>query len=217
MRADAPALRQVAVARLTLQEELANVFRSAVSIIVLVWIYLAATLGDGTDARRALLPYQALIQTRPTVDQRMFRELQEGLLEAEAMRSTDGAWPTPETLAANGIPPFADDPTVKGARYRWSLRRSGTALNYVGTPDQPTAPTWLLLVQEPEPGVPPDQAYDDEEHHTLLDGSMLHVGTWSRSAGPALTDRVVVAPHIEGWQQLYAVGPSANPVVIMPR
>ena len=56
MRADAPALRQVAVARLTLQEELANVFRSAVSIIVLVWIYLAATLGVATTPAVAAAP-----------------------------------------------------------------------------------------------------------------------------------------------------------------
>lgn len=208
--------RQVAVARLTLQEEIANVLRSAVTVIVLVWIYLAATLGDGRDARRTLLPYQALIQGRPTVDQRMFRELQEGLLEAEAMRSTDGQWPSPQLLAESGIPPFAPDPTVRGARYRWALHRAGSTLNYLGIPDAAGAPAWLVAVQEPEPGIPPDQNFEDEEHHTLLDGTMLHVSTWSRADGLKTAERATTAPQIEGWEQLYAVGPSANPVVLTP-
>ncbi len=108
----ADAIRQVAVTRLSVQEEVANVVRGAASVIVVVWIYLAATLGDGADERRSLLPYQSLIQTQNTLEQRMFRELQEGLLEAELLRSADGAWPLPTALAETGIPPFAFDPTA---------------------------------------------------------------------------------------------------------
>jgi hypothetical protein len=208
----AEAIRQVAVTRLTAQEEIANVVRGAASVVVLVWIYLAATLGDGSDARRSLLPYQSLIQTQNTRDQRMFRELQEGLLEAELMRSSEGAWPLPTALADSGIPPFAFDPTAKGARYQWAQRQEGWIINYIGTPDRNDAPAWLLLIQEPQPGVPPDQLYEDEEHHKLIDGTMLHVSTWKHSSGAAAPERLITAPQIEGWQQLYAVEPSANPI-----
>ncbi len=213
----AGASRQVAIARLSFQEELANVIRASASIVVLVWIYLAATLGDGRDLKRTLLPYQALIQNRPTAEQRMFRELQEGLLEAETMRSAEGAWPSPELLAEQGIPPFAPDPTVRGARYRWSLLKTGNTINYLGLPDRDGAPSWVVVIQEPQPGVPPDQLFEDEEHHKLLDGTMLHVATWSHAAGRRTPERLTTVPQAEGWEQLYAVGPSALPVAIMPQ
>ena len=210
--------RDVAVTRITVQEEVANVVRSAATIVVLVWLYLAVTLGDGGDVRRSLLPYQSLIAGRSSTDQRMFRELQEGLLEAETMRSLDGTWPTPDVLAANGIPPFALSPTARGSRYQWHIVRNGASVNYLGLPDSPGAPAWLLLVQEPEPGVPPDQLFEDEEHHKLPDGTMLHVSTWTRQNGTDLAAHLVLVPQAEGWQQLYAVGPSVAPAMaIIPR
>ena len=48
----------------------------------------------------------------------------------------------------------------------------------------PNSPAWLVLVLEPEPGAPPDTAREDEEHHRLISGDMLHVSTWVR---PILT------------------------------
>jgi hypothetical protein len=64
-----------------------------------------------------------------------------------------------------------------------------------------------VWVQEPEPGVPPDQNFEDEEHHRLIDGTMLHVSTWSHARGPRVPPRIVRVPQAEGWTQLYAVGP----------
>ncbi len=217
MPAEPPAGRAVVVARLSLQEELANVVRGAATIVAIVWFYLAVTVADSTDGRRALLPYQSLIQTYNTADQRMFRGLQEGLLEAEAVRSTTGAWPLAEALALEGIPPFAPDPTMHGARYRWTRWQTGSTINYLGRPDVATAPGWLLMIQEPEPGVPPDQRFDDQEHHTLVDGTMLHVSTWSHPQGVAAPERLTIAPQTEGWQQVYAVGPAATtPATMAP-
>lgn len=206
----APAARASEVVRLSFRDELVNVMRGAMSVIFVVWIYLGVTLGQSTDGRRALLPYQLLIQNQSTVDQRMFRELQEGLLEAEAMRAMNGDWPTPEVMASDGVPPFAVDPTAKGGRYHWSLVRAGRQLNYLGRPEQEGAPAWLLLVQEPEPGVPPDQNFEDEEHHKLLDGTMLHVSTWMHRDGRLRPEKFTAGPQIEGWQQVYAVGPAAT-------
>ena len=87
-----------------------------------------------------LLPFQALIQDRPPIEQRMFRELQEGLLEAETRRADRGAWPAVSSLAADGIPPFALDPTAKGGRYEWHLTTSGTLVNYLGLPQRSDVP-----------------------------------------------------------------------------
>jgi hypothetical protein len=201
--------REVLVQRLTTREELANLVRLATTILLGIWVYLAATMDSGAAAR-GLLPFQSLIEDRPAADQRMFRVLQEGLLEAEIARSVAGAWPDTESLARDGVPPFAPDPTEQSAVYRWQMLRDGTYINYLGIPDRPEAPAWLVLVQEPEPGIPPDQLNEDEEHHRLLDGTMLHVSAWSHANGSTMAARVVRVPQAEGWTQLYAVRPGAS-------
>ena len=199
--------RRVAVERLTVGQELVVIVRVAVAIVLGVWLYLASSLTDASATRRNLLPYQTLIQNRSDVDQRMFRELQEGLLEAERVRSADRVWPEPSMLAEQGIPPFATDPTAKTAVFRWQLFRTGTLVNYLGIPDRPGVSAWLLVAQEPAAGVPPDQTFEDEEHNRLLDGTMLHVSTWSHADGMRVSPSIVRLPQAEGWTQLYAIGP----------
>ena len=200
--------------------ELGNVVRFAMVVAIGVWMYLATdsgTFGGVSPDKRQLLPFQSLIQDRPAAEQRMFRELQEGLLEAERRRADRGTWPAVSSLAGDGIPPFALDPTAKGAQYDWHLIASGTLVNYLGLPQRPDAPAWLLVVQEPEPGAPPDPAREDEEHHRLITGVMLHVSTWVRTDARVPT-RATRTPQAEGWTQLYAVGPSlSSPTATMPR
>ena len=203
--------RRVAVELLSTQQELVHIIRVAVLIVLGVWLYLASALGDTSATRKNLLPYQTVIQNRPDADQRMFRELQEALLEAERERSTDGTWPEVPALADQGIPPFAIDPTAKNAAFRWQLLKSGTLVNYLGIPDRAGVPAWLLLVQEPDAGVPPDQNFEDEEHNKLLDGTMLHVSTWSYTDGIHASGKIVRLPQAEGWTQIYAVGPGRRP------
>jgi hypothetical protein len=203
------AIRRVEVRPPSARAELVNVARFGLAVIIGVWMYLAtdsATFGGADADKRRLLPFQALIQDRPSPEQRLFRELQEGLLEAERRRTGSGRWPSVPLLAGEGIPPFAPDPTAKGVPYDWQLTTSGTFVNYLGLPKQPGAPAWLLLVLEPEPGAPPDPAREDEEHHKLATGIMLHVSTWIR-ADPNITSPIIRTPQAEGWTQLYAVGP----------
>lgn len=203
-------MRRVEVRPPSARGELANVARFAMVVVIGVWMYLATDsgpLGGGGAGTRHLLPFQALVQDRAPSDQRMFRELQEGLLEAERRRADRGTWPEVSSLAADGIPPFAVDPTNKGAQYDWRLMANGTLVNYLGLPKGPDAPAWLLLVQEPEPGAPPDPAREDEEHHKLITGVMLHVSTWVRTDA-RVTGRITRTPQAEGWTQLYAAGPS---------
>jgi hypothetical protein len=199
--------RRVLVERLSIADELAHIVRVATTIVLAVWLYLAFALGDAGATRRNLLPYQMLIQNRPAAEQRVFRELQEGLIEAERSRSTTGRWPETDNLATEGIPPFAPDPTEKTAAFRWQLIRERTFVNYLGVPDRAGVPAWLVLVQEPEPGVPPDQSFEDEEHHRLNDGTLLHVSTWNYVDGLHVASKLVRMPQAEGWSQLYAVGP----------
>lgn len=216
--AAAASVRRVEVRPPSARVELANVVRLGMAIAIGVWLLLAADTGslrDGAGATRHLLPFQALVQDRPPLEQRMFRELQEGLLEAEAARAASGVWPPVAALAGQGIPPFAADPTAKAGGYDWRLTVSGAIVNYLGLPKRDGAPAWLVLIQEPESGAPPDPAREDEEHHRLLNGDMLHVSAWVRADGrvPAGTIR---SPQAEGWTQLYAVGPSLSPAPPLP-
>jgi hypothetical protein len=206
-------IRDVSIEPPSFRSELGGVIRVAMAIVLGVLLYLSSTLTGVTTAQRSLLPFQTTIQTRPPLEQRMFRELQEGLLESEARRSTTGQWPDVSALATDGVPPYATDPTEKGARYAWQMTRAGTYINYLGIPDQPEAPAWLVLISEPEPGAPPDLAKEDEEHHKLLDGTMLHVSTWSHPDGVRLKAGLERLPQAQGWTQLYVVGPAQ----IIPR
>jgi hypothetical protein len=212
-------IRRVEVMPPSARGELGNVVRVGMVVVIGVWMFLAtdsATFRDAGATARHLLPFQALIQDRPALEQRMFRELQEGLLEAESKRASDGAWPAPTSLAADGIPPFAADPTAKGGPYDWRLTINGAFVNYLGVPRRVGGPVWLVLVQEPESGAPPDPAREDEEHHRLLNGEMLHVSTWVR-ADARTPNGTIRSPQAEGWTQLYAVGPTLSPPVPRPR
>jgi len=178
------------------------------AIVAGVGIYVSLAIGGDATQQRNLMPFQKLIADRPSDDQRMFRELREGLLEAETMRAADNAWPTIAELADTGIPPFAPDPTRRRI-YEWRLNRAGTLVNYLGIPKDEDAPAWLIVAQEPEAGVPPDQPFEDQEHHRLPSGAMLHVATWTHPNGRSVPDRIVRMPQTDGWIQLYAVGPAS--------
>ena len=69
----------------------------------------AGTVGPGGGPRAGdLAPFQVLFRDAPPAVQLMFRELQEGVREAENGRAADKRWPAVETLAAQGL--FDDRP-----------------------------------------------------------------------------------------------------------
>jgi hypothetical protein len=138
----------------------------------------------------------------------MFRELQVGLLEAETLRSTEGVWPDPRRLAADGIEPYAPNPAAKRSAYDWRLVRNGFFVNYLGLPRDPSAPAWLVFVQEPDPAGPPELFQDDQDHHRLVDGSILHISIWNHPDGAAVPATFVQVPQAQGWVQLYAADPA---------
>lgn len=207
------AIRAVEIAGLSPRAELLSVVRVGAVVIVAAAAYVAtqrATAERGQTAARNLLPFQALMQTHSVVDQRMFRQLQVALLEAQTIRATSGTWPDVAMMAEQGIDPFGPDPTNKGARYQWRLLRSGFVVNYLGVPDRADAPAWLLTIQEPDPSAPAEAYSDDEEHARLPDGTLLHVSIWRHVNGPRVAPTLARVPQAAGWSQVFAVGPSAT-------
>ena len=180
-------LRSVQIHPPSVRAETINVIKAALAIVLMVAAYIFrpsfASQSANLQSRQSqygLLPYQQLIRDAPPNEQRLFRELREGLVEAERIRAQTGRWPDVAALEAQGIPPFARDPTQKIA-YTWTSVRQDWATNYLGVPSDRSQPAWVLVILEPEPGMPPDPAPNDETHHRLTDGTTLHVSIWNIS------------------------------------
>jgi hypothetical protein len=171
--------------------ERAGVLGLAALIVVTVAVYLAlkasslGTLGAGT-----LLPYQALVATLVSSDQAIFADLQRQMVDVEAMRAAGGAWPEAAKLA--NLP-----------AYTWTASREGYFVNYLATPaEDVSAAAWLLMIQEPDPQAPPDPAPNDETHHRLPDGTVLHVSIWAHRFGGQVARKFVRQPEAAGWTQV---------------
>jgi uncharacterized protein DUF6162 len=188
----------------------------AAGVVVLGVIYTIAFqiygTGSGAPAAQRVLPFQVLFRDLPGAEQRVFREIQEGLIEAMAARAATGAWPTPEELAARGIPPFARD-ARDSSNLRWELRRDGLVVNYTGTSDGAAEqPSFLLLIQEPDPvsgeKLSP-RPIVDEEHQVLPDASqtLLHVTIWKKTGPPSPGKVVLESPATAGWTQIRVADP----------
>ena len=200
----------------SVRAETLNVLKAGAAIFVMVAAYVfRPTFGAPTrdfelrQAQMGLLPYQKLIRDASSNEQRMFREVQEGLLEVERIRAQTGHWPDVKTLEAEGIPPFAPDPTQK-IQYTWTSVRQDWATNYLGVPSDPSHPAWVLVILEPEPGAPADPAPNDETHHRLPDGTTLHVSIWSMPEEKRRTGFAALRlPQNDGWTN-WLVGSNAQ-------
>jgi len=199
------AVRTVEIRPPSVRDETVAVLRVAMAIVVIVAAYVfrpAINQSPNLQSRQSpndLLPYQKLIRDTAPAEQRIFRELQEGLLEAERVRAATGRWPDVTALAAEGIPPFAADPTQK-IPYTWSSVRQDWATNYLGIPANPAAPAWALVILEPEPGAPADPAPNDETHHRLPDGTTLHVSIWTTPEAKRRSGFAALRlPQNDGW------------------
>ena len=193
----------------SVRAETLNVLKVSAAVVVLVAAYLfrhaffGGTGGQTAGRPNDLLPFQTLVRDVPSTDQRMFRELQEGLLESERIRATTGRWPDQAAMATEGIPPFAPDPTRKDVTYRWTTLVERTTVNYLGVPSSASAPAWLLVVVEPALGAPPDPAPNDETHHRLPGGLTLHVSIWNMAENARTSGfSAIPLPQNEGWTQL---------------
>ena len=165
--------------------ERAGVLGLAALIVVTVVVYLALETPAGS-----LLPYQTLVGTLVSTDQATFGDLQRELVELEASRAALGRWP--------------DQSGIKSlASYTWSSAREGFFANYLARPaNDVSAAGWLLVIQEPDPQAPPDPAPNDETHHRLPDGTVLHVSIWTHRFGGQIAPAFVRQPEGAGWTQV---------------
>jgi hypothetical protein len=166
----------------------------AALIVTMVGVYLAlrSSAIDGAGSG-TLLPYQTLVRNLVSSDQATFGDLQKNLIEIEAARARTGHWP--EAGGLQGPAPSSS--------YRWIGSREGLFLNYLAIPsDDVSAAAWLLVIQEPDPAAVPDPAQNDEEHHRLPDGTVLHVSIWMHRFGEQVSREFVRQPQTAGWVQV---------------
>jgi hypothetical protein len=186
------------------RRERAGVFALAGAIVTVLVVYLAFNAKRSeNDASRGLLPYQTLASSLPASDQRQFRAIQENLITAESLRARTARWPDVAAL------------TLPGPGYEWTRLTRGVVVDYLGRPDDPAQPAWLLEIQEPEPGTAPDPAPNDEEHHRLPDGTTLHVYVWTHRLGGQVAPAFVPQPQNTGWVEVFSQVP--NPVYAIRR
>jgi hypothetical protein len=184
--------------------ERAGVFALAGLIVTVAVVYFALNATGGRrDESRNLLPYQALAGTLPESDQQQFRGVREQLLAAETLRAKTSRWPDVDALS------------LPGSGYTWTRFQRGVITNYLGQPRDPSQAAWLLEIQEPEPGMAPDPAPNDEQHHRLPDGTTLHIFVWMHRIGGDVAAAFVPQPQNTGWIEVFSVVP--DPVFAIRR
>ncbi len=202
-----PPIRSVEVRPPSRSGELLGVLRASGAIVIVALFTIALRRDGGSGLREQdLAPFQRLFRDVDPDLQRAYSQIQEGLVEAENLRSATSSWPSPEILAALDVPPFAEDPIAK-IRYGWTLAQGGNFVNYRGRSDSPGSMEFLALIQEPPPGdseIIGPQSPPDETHHVLSDGTVLHVTVWFRPAGAPLDEGLVTRPFAEGFFQILA-------------
>jgi hypothetical protein len=83
--------------------------------------------------------------------------------------------------------------------YDWQRFEEGVYVSYVGIPKRGDT-RWLVQIIKPAPGEPPARPQpDDDEHHTLPDGTLLHVSVWSAPNQGPIPHVAVPFPEVDGW------------------
>lgn len=199
-----------AVGRRTVEARSPSAKKETVVVIGVAVLVLAAglvlapgpTRGPEAPTSAELLPYQRLFSTLPPEDQLRYRELLEGVVEAENLRAKSGTWPTVEALRDVGVPPFVPNPVQKGT-LTWSQRGQAPVYNYLGQPNG-AGVAWLVLLQESGDRLGkevPTVADLDEQHHLLSNGEIIHFSVWRRDSAPT-DDALIILPMTEGWTQI---------------
>lgn len=154
-----------------------------------IYVALRSSALESTGAGGSLMPYQSLVRDLPSSDQALYETLYGQFAGLENARAVTGKWPEAATLNV--------------ASYTWSTARQGFYVNYLARPaGDISAAAWLLMIQEPDPLATPDPAPNDETHHRLPDGTVLHVGVWNHRFGGQVPADFVRQPEASGWTQV---------------
>ena len=199
------------------------VLRAAIAVALGTLFVISSRRQAGWVGEAPLLPFQQPFADLPGPLQRDYREMREGYAEAARARSKGGAWPGPEQLAADGVPPFASD-GVDGKLRDWRVVHDGLTALYFGVTRADGAardgvgarPNLLLLVVESAPNdfeSRDPNTVVDEEHQRLADGTLVHVTTWYREAKSgtvAVGGDAKFQPELNGWTQMVVRDASAG-------
>jgi hypothetical protein len=149
-----------------------------------------------------LLPFQMLARDLVQADRDLFTTLKGRTADLEAVRAATGRWPDPAAVPSlPRHPPSAEGSA--GPSYTWQLGEKGIVVNYLARPAQSdSSAAWLVVYREPDPGAPTDTALNDEEHHRLPDGTVLHVSLWMRRFGGQVSADFIPQPEVAGWTQV---------------
>lgn len=153
----------------------------------ILWLLVAlGVFGVGTFfSRRQEKPPDAPSWQRPVSElsepqQAFYGELRAFLRKAEAERGKTKTWPPPAGVFPEGF----------------ALQQQGLYVNYSGERE---GLRWLVLLIEPDPRFPAEKVPEDDEHHLLSDGTMLHVTVWTQPLSEPRSERVTAFPAAEGW------------------
>ena len=210
MKPPVGAPRTVEIASPSPHRETRQVARAAFFLLYASAILISgAQAGVGSVTTAPSSPFESRFADLDAPDQRLYRAIREGMTEAEARREATSRWPSVEVLAQEGIPPFAADPLDR-AHYRWTMVKSATVIDYLGTPDPASGRASVaVVVTEPEPGTASDpRAPVDDVHHRLADGTMIHVTIWMGPALGPLAAPLAVLPIEQGWKQILTTSPA---------
>ncbi len=176
----------------------------AVMVAIFVGIYLGLrSFAVDNGAGGSLLPYQMLVRDLVASDQAVFEHLRQGLLQAETARASTGQWPDAAIVTRLQVATTSTDASISLPPYRWTRSQQNIVVNYLGLPEgDVSAAAWLLRVREPDPLAPGDPAPNDEEHHRLPDGTVLHVSIWTHRFGGQMKPDFFANPENTGWTQL---------------
>jgi hypothetical protein len=176
----------------------------AVGVAALVALYLGLrSAALGTVAGGNLFPYQMLVRDLVQADQSVFNQLRQSVLEAESQRAKTGQWPPADAVRTLPIESAGVDGVVPASPFVWRMTQQNIIVNYLGIPaGEGSAPAWLVRVQEPDPIAPIDVVPNDEVHHRLPDGTVLHVSIWTYRFGSQLKSAFFAKPETAGWTQL---------------
>ncbi len=164
-------------------EHRATMLWVAVALLVFAGAYAWKKTRAVPEAARA--DWQRSVSELTNAQQRVYRELRAGIRAAENERARTGRWPELD-LTANA---------------KWSRQQQRLAINYLADAE---GLRWLVLFLEPDPRATEAPPPDDDEHHTLSDGTPLHVTVWTQPLTTPRAEVVTAFPAAEGWVERVA-------------
>lgn len=164
-------------------ERRATLLWVAVALLVFVGAFAWKKTRTAPDLARP--DWQHTVSELTEAQQSTYRELRTGIRAAEAERARTRTWPELD-LTPNA---------------KWSRLQQRLAINYIAEAE---GLRWLVLFLEPDPRATEAPPPDDDEHHTLSDGTPLHITVWTQPLTTPRTDVVTAFPAAEGWVERVA-------------